>query len=88
MILFFLFLTNCQKKSNQSDDSSKKTPSDYSSTSNTRPNIAIVGSEQKWSDLDDPSEDGWETEVLADYANKKLKKHTTQSFCFDSVEEF
>ena len=74
MILFFLFLTNCQKKSNQSDDSSKKTPSDYSSTSNTRPNIAIVGSEQKWSDLDDPSEDGWETEVLADYANKKLKK--------------
>ena len=74
MILFFLFLTNCQKKTNQSDDSSKKTPSDYSSTSNTRPNIAIVGSEQKWSDLDDPSEDGWETEVLADYANKKLKK--------------
>ena len=74
MILFFLFLTNCQKKTNQSDDSSKKTPSDYSSTSNTRPNIAIVGSEQKWSNLDDPSEDGWETEVLADYANKKLKK--------------
>ena len=74
MILFFLFLTNCQKKTTQSDDSSKKTPSDYSSTSNTRPNIAIVGSEQKWSNLDDPSEDGWETEVLADYANKKLKK--------------
>ena len=74
MILFFLFLTNCQKKTTQSDDSSKKTPSENSSTSNTRPNIAIVGSEQKWSDLDDPSEDGWETEVLADYANKKLKK--------------
>ena len=74
MILFFLFLTNCQKKTNNSDDSSKKTPPDYPSTANTRPNIAIVGSEQKWSDLDDPSEDGWETEVLADYANKQLKK--------------
>ena len=74
MILFFLFLTNCQKKTNNSDDSSKKTPPDYPSTANTRPNMAIVGSEQKWSDLDDPSEDGWETEVLADYANKQLKK--------------
>lgn len=74
MILFLLFLTNCQKKTNHSDDSSKKTPPDYSSTANTRPNITIVGSEQKWSDLDDPSEDGWETEVLADHANKQLKK--------------
>ena len=74
MILFFLFLTNCQKKTNNSDDSSKKTPPDYPSTANTRPNMAIVESEQKWSDLDDPSEDGWETEVLADYANKQLKK--------------
>lgn len=74
MILFFLFLTNCQKKTNNSDDSSKKTPPDYPSTANTRPNMAIVKSEQKWSDLDDPSEDGWETEVLADYANKQLKK--------------
>ena len=74
MILFFLFLTNCQKKTTQSDDSSKKTPSENSSTSNTIHNVAIVGSEQKWSNLDDPSEDGWETEVLADYANKKLKK--------------
>ena len=74
MILFFLFLTNCQKKTNHSDGSSKKTAPDYSSTADTRSNITIVGSEQKWSDLDNPSEDGWETEVLADYANKQLKK--------------
>ena len=74
MILFFLFLTNCQKKTNHSDGSSKKTAPDYSSTADTRSNITIVGSEQKWSDLDDPSEDGWETEVLADHANKQLKK--------------
>ena len=74
MILFFLFLTNCQKKTNHSDGSSKKTAPDYSSTADTRSNITIVGSKQKWSDLDDPSEDGWETEVLADHANKQLKK--------------
>ena len=74
MILFFLFLTNCQKKTNHSDDSSKKTFSDVVSTPNTTPSVSIIGSEQKWSDLDDPSEDGWETEVLADHANKQLKK--------------
>ena len=62
MILFFLFLTNCQKKTNHSDDSSKKTFSDVVSTPNTTPSVSIIGSEQKWSDLDDPSEDGWETE--------------------------
>ena len=30
----------------------KKIPSDYYSSSNTRPDIAIIGSEQKWSDLE------------------------------------
>ena len=69
-----LFATNCEKKETQPVESSEKSPTNFSSNSENTSISSKTDSKSKWNAIDNPSEDGWKTEALAEYANKKLKK--------------
>ena len=69
-----LFATNCEKKETQPVKSSEKSPTNFSSNSENTSISSKTDSKSKWNAIDNPSEDGWKTEALAEYANKKLKK--------------
>ena len=69
-----LFATNCEKKETQPVESSEKSPTNFSSNSENTSISSKTDSKSKWNAIDNPSEDGWKTEALAEYANKKLKQ--------------
>ena len=46
----------------------------FSSNSENTSISSKTDSKSKWNAIDNPSEDGWKTEALAEYANKKLKQ--------------
>ena len=69
-----LFATNCEKKETQPVKSSEKSPTNFSSNSENTSISSKTDSKSKWNAIDNPSEDGWKTEALAEYANKKLKQ--------------
>ena len=73
-IILLLFATNCEKKETQPVESSEKSPTNFSSNSENTPISSKTDSKSKWNAIDNPSEDGWKTEALAEYANKKLKQ--------------
>ena len=73
-IILLLFATNCEKKETQPVESSEKSPTNFSSNSENTSISSKTDSKSKWNAIDNPSEDGWKTEALAEYANKKLKK--------------
>lgn len=73
-IILLLFATNCEKKETQPVESSGKSPTNFSSNSENTSISSKTDSKSKWNAIDNPSEDGWKTEALAEYANKKLKK--------------
>ena len=73
-IILLLFATNCEKKETQPVKSSEKSPTTFSSNSENTSISSKTDSKSKWNAIDNPSEDGWKTEALAEYANKKLKK--------------
>ena len=73
-IILLLFATNCEKKETQPVESSEKSPTTFSSNSENTSISSKTDSKSKWNAIDNPSEDGWKTEALAEYANKKLKK--------------
>ncbi|MEC8690072.1 MAG: VCBS repeat-containing protein [Verrucomicrobiota bacterium] len=73
-IILLLFATNCEKKETQPVKSSEKSPTNFSSNSENTSISSKTDSKSKWNAIDNPSEDGWKTEALAEYANKKLKK--------------
>ena len=80
MTVIFLCIIGCSK--NDSSDSSqveeRSNPTNISLKEKTiNPDELGVISKNKvaeWEKIDDPSEDGWETELLANQANKQLKK--------------
>lgn len=69
-----LFATNCEKKETRPVESSEKSPTNFSSNSENTSISSKTDSKSKWNAIDNPSEDGWKTEALAEYANKKLKQ--------------
>lgn len=73
-IILLLFATNCEKKETQPVESSEKSPTNFSSNSENTSISSKTDPKSKWNAIDNPSEDGWKTEALAEYANKKLKK--------------
>ena len=73
-IILLLFATNCEKKETQPVESSEKSPTNFSSNSENTSISSKTDSKSKWNAIDNPSEDGWKTEALAEYANKKLKQ--------------
>ena len=73
-IILLLFATNCEKKETQPVKSSEKSPTNFSSNSENTSISSKTDSKSKWNAIDNPSEDGWKTEALAEYANKKLKQ--------------
>ena len=73
-IILLLFATNCEKKETQPVKSSEKSPTTFSSNSENTSISSKTDSKSKWNAIDNPSEDGWKTEALAEYANKKLKQ--------------
>ena len=73
-IILLLFATNCEKKETQPVESSEKSPTNFSSNSENTSISSKTDSKSKWNAIDNPSEDGWKTEALAEYADKKLKK--------------
>ena len=73
-IILLLFATNCEKKETQPVESSGKSPTNFSSNSENTSISSKTDPKSKWNAIDNPSEDGWKTEALAEYANKKLKK--------------
>ena len=73
-IILLLFATNCEKKETQPVESSGKSPTNFLSNSENTSISSKTDSKSKWNAIDNPSEDGWKTEALAEYANKKLKK--------------
>ena len=73
-IILLLFATNCEKKETRPVESSEKSPTNFSSNSENTSISSKTDSKSKWNAIDNPSEDGWKTEALAEYANKKLKK--------------
>ena len=73
-IILLLFATNCEKKETQPVKSSEKSPTNFSSNSENTSISSKTDSKSKWNAIDNPSEDGWKTEALAEYADKKLKK--------------
>ena len=73
-IILLLFATNCEKKETQPVENSEKSPTNFSSNSENTSISSKTDSKSKWNAIDNPSEDGWKTEALAEYANKKLKK--------------
>ena len=80
MTVIFLCIIGCSK--NDSSDSSqveeRSNPTNISLKEKTiNPDELGVISKNKvaeWEKIDDPSEDGWETELLANQANKQLRK--------------
>lgn len=73
-IILLLFATNCEKKETRPVESSEKSPTNFSSNSENTSISSKTDSKSKWNAIDNPSEDGWKTEALAEYANKKLKQ--------------
>ena len=73
-IILLLFATNCEKKETQPVENSEKSPTNFSSNSENTSISSKTDSKSKWNAIDNPSEDGWKTEALAEYANKKLKQ--------------
>ena len=73
-IILLLFATNCEKKETQPVESYGKSPTNFLSNSENTSISSKTDSKSKWNAIDNPSEDGWKTEALAEYANKKLKK--------------
>ena len=73
-IILLLFATNCEKKETQPVESSEKSPTNFLSNSENTSISSKTDPKSKWNAIDNPSEDGWKTEALAEYANKKLKK--------------
>lgn len=73
-IILLLFATNCEKKETQPVKSSEKSPTNFLSNSENTSISSKTDSKSKWNAIDNPSEDGWKTEALAEYANKKLKQ--------------
>ncbi|MEC8659578.1 MAG: VCBS repeat-containing protein [Verrucomicrobiota bacterium] len=73
-IILLLFATNCEKKETQPVENSEKSPTNFSSNSENTSISSKTDSKSKWNAIDNPSEDGWKTEALAEYADKKLKK--------------
>ena len=73
-IILLLFATNCEKKETQPVENSEKSPTNFSSNSENTSISSKTDSKSKWNTIDNPSEDGWKTEALAEYANKKLKQ--------------
>lgn len=69
-----LFATNCEKKETQPVKISEKSPTNFSSNFENTSISSKTDSKSKWNAIDNPSEDGWKTEALAEYANKKLKQ--------------
>ena len=73
-IILLLFATNCEKKETRPVESSEKSPTNFSSNSENTSISSKTDSKSKWNAIDNPSEDGWKTKALAEYANKKLKQ--------------
>lgn len=73
-IILLLFATNCEKKETQPVKISEKSPTNFSSNFENTSISSKTDSKSKWNAIDNPSEDGWKTEALAEYANKKLKQ--------------
>ena len=89
--LFFFLTSSCQKKG--TIEKTLKTADKPSSEKNSsKSELQDFGVSQnpldKWNKIDNPSEDGWETEALAKLASEQLKKLGTLFFTDGSINDF
>jgi len=82
LAMIILCIMGCKKNNTDSVDSIQREKisnptNDLQNEENISPNGTGLISKSKtteWNEIDDPSEDGWETEFLANKANKQLKE--------------